>query len=183
MNRSNNDIMWDCLVDIFDGKQNATSRVDRFIMSYVLNDGKEVEENFSHDNWLAVLCWLHKFDDVKFMFPTFGHHTLHPMNFIKFLWMKYPLAYPLRIVTMFEMLLGSTILARKTESGKLHTSGILLDYYLCKSYDMKFMMKVLTFIVKRRSWHSWLAVFHTYHGDPRDYNYKVFEAFQRSRVK
>ena len=185
MNRSNNDIMWDCLVDIFNEKISHKTfwSIQRFMSSYNKNNGEEVEFNFSHDNWFAVLCWLHFFGYTKKGFPSFGHHTKHPVKFIMFLWMKYPLAYPLRLLTMLEMIVGNTLFARRKESGELHTSGILLDYYLCYTYKMNLMKKILTFIAKRMGYGSWYKIFNTYHGNPADYNFKVLEAYKRSMIK
>ena len=177
--------MWDCLVDIFDGeeKEETLITVDKFIRSYYKYDGEEIEYNFSHDNWFAVLCWLHYFSHSKHTVPTIGHHTKHPAKFVMFLWMKYPLAYPLRLLTMIEMIIGNTLFARRTDEGELHTSGILLDYYLCHTYKMKLMKRILTFIAKHMGYGSWYKIFNTYHGDPADYNFKVLEAFKRSRVR
>ena len=186
MNRSNNDIMWDCLVDIFDDKATPETlfKINSFLNSYKLHNGEEIEFNFSHDNWFAVACWLHKFyPDSKKFIPTFGHHTKHPVKFIMFLWMKSNWFYPLRLLTMLEMIIGNTVFARRKKSGELHTSGILLDYYLCHTYDMTIMMKILTFIAKRMGYGSWYKIFNTYHGNPTDYNFKVLKAYVRSLVK
>ena len=186
MNKSNNDIMWDCLEGIFDNRWNVHTelKVLKYLKSYRVHKGKEVEYNFSNDNMQVVLCWVYKFlPEYRYRVPLIGHHSLHPVRFFRFLFMKYPalftLLLPVKLFVILEMIASATIFTRKTGEGELHTSGILLDYYLCYAYGMTWTLKVLTWIVEKRSWLSWPKVFFTYHGDASHYNYKVYVAFMR----
>lgn len=185
MNRSNNDIMWTCMVDIFRGSRTFYSRVKvmDFLVSYVVHEGEEIEYNFSHDNWLAVFCWMRYFDsDVSYELPVFGKHSRHPMRFIMFAWMKYPyLLFPLRLITILDIIVKHGIIRRKTENGNYHTSGLLLSYYRAYSYNQKYTMWILTKLMKTM-FKDWEEVFHKYHGDPESYNFKVLEAFEESNA-
>jgi len=177
MNKSNNDIMWDCFVDIMKGEKSKETEdlVDDFINNYYENDGEEVKYNFSHDNWTLVLCWLHRFDkDKKSKFPFVGHHTLHPMRFIKFLWMKHSfIFFPLRLITLLEIIIAHKFFARKTAAGEYHTSGLLIDFYVTFSYEQKIVKKILDKLMLTM-FSSWEEVFRIYHGNPTHYNHKVY---------
>lgn len=183
MNRTNNDIMWDCFVDILDGYpcSETIQEVYDFVRSYYDHNGKEVEFNFSHDNWFLVTCWLHVFQRTfkEVRVPSVGHHTKHPMRFIKFLWMKYRFAYPLRAISILDMIIRHGIIRRKTSSGNYHTSGLLLDFYIAYSYNAKIQMFILTKLMKTM-FSSWEEVFTIYHGNPEDYGHKVLLAYRQS---
>src|SRR6056297_1905220 len=115
MNRSSNRIMWLCFIDILNNRStwDAAYKVQDFMDSYVEHEGREVEYNFSHDNWTLVLCWLHRFaPNRKKKVPLFGHHTKHPMRLIDFIWMKYPLAYLLILITIVDMLFRHLVIRR-----------------------------------------------------------------------
>jgi len=185
MNNTNNDLMWDCVTDILNRKSTfeTITHVTKFITSYQENKGEEVDFNFSHDQWTAVLCWMHFFGYNKSLFPLFGHHMLHPIRAIQFLWMRFPhfLFFLHPFVILFSVL-EATIFARKTDKGDLHTSGLLLDAYVIMSYNCYLWDIILTKIVElRSSWGSWENVYRVYHGNINHYNYKVYVAFMNSR--
>lgn len=178
MNLSNNDIMWDCIVDIFNGEllHETYLKVLDFIRSYYQHGGKEVEYNFSHDNWTAICCWFHRCYGDTSAVPLYGHHTLHPLRLVRFLWMKHPLLYPLRLITILDMVARHGIIRRKTSTGEYHTSGLLLDFYVCYSYKAGIQRWILDKLMKTM-YNSWDEVFAIYHNHPDQYNYKVYTAF------
>jgi len=179
MDRTENTIMWDCLEDIFYRKAEHAQNVKKFITLYYAYNGKEVEYNFSHDNWTLVMCWKQFFGVLKDDFPIFGKHSRHPMRFIQYLWMKYKICRPLLLLTYLTMYVENTILKRRTASGERHTSGILLDYYVCYSFKLNWMMKVLTRLVEKEpEWKTWDKVFEIYHGNNSGDNYRVLIAFR-----
>src|SRR6056297_3474512 len=184
LNRTSNKIMWLCFIDILKGvpDPNTARYIHMFIDSYVKYDGREVEYNFSHDNWTLVLCWLHRFDPKKkHQIPLFGHHTKHPMRLVDFIWMKYPLPYPLILITIVDMLFRHLVIRRKTSEGRYHTSGLLLDYYVFYSYERSVAMWLLTLCMKTM-YRDWDEVFREYHGNPVHYNYRVYvERKRRSK--
>lgn len=182
MNKTNNDIMWDCFEDILNKTPSYKKRIANFIYSFYKHKGKEVEENFSYDNWALVTCWLQTFDkDTKSLIPSFGRHVWHPIRFIKFLWMKYPLLSFLQVITVLDMVVRHGIIRRKTADGHFHTSGLLLDYYIAHSYNSKLTMFILTKLMLTM-FKSWIEVFYVYHGgNENNYNYKVYEAYTRSK--
>ena len=178
MSRTENHIIWDCIVSIFKNDPTiATRQVVDFVIDYYRNDGEEINNNFSHDNWTAVLCWYHKFlPKRKTDFPLFGDHSKHPMRFIRYSWMKYPILFPLRLISLLEMFIQYGIIRRKTNSGNYHTSELLLDFYIHNSYNNKIEMFVLTKLMKTM-FNSWAEVFRAYHGNPDHDNYRVYTAF------
>lgn len=179
INSSNNDIMWDCMADIFSNNPNfnTINELSKFRISYEKHGGEELEYNFSHDNWTTVFCWFKKFTrKIPEDLPIFGHHTKHPLRFIKFLWMKYKLAAPLRIISLLDMIIRHGLIRRQTGSGSYHTSGLLLDYYIHYSYENKVEMWILTKLMKTM-FKDWEEVFSIYHNHPNQYNYKVYQEF------
>jgi hypothetical protein len=181
VNNTNNDIMWDTLVLILQNHptMEMIASIREYIKSYDMNEGKEVEYNFSHDNWTMVLCYLEKFHpELKPRVPLFGRHTVHPMKMNDFLWKKYPFLYPLIIITIVDMLIRHLIIRRKTASGQYHTSGLLLDYYVFYSYDRKISMWILDQCMKTM-FNNWQEVFNIYHGNPDHYNYKVYQVWMK----
>ena len=180
MNRSENNIMWDTICDIFSNSptDRTKSEVMKRLDSYKVNKGKEVEYNFSHDNMGLKLCWLHRFDKKnKKLVPSFGNHVIHPIRFITFLHMKYPIFFFLQIITFLDMIVRHGIIRSKTKAGNYHTSGLLLDYYHAYSYKNRITMYVLTKLMKTM-FKNWEEVFTKYHGNPEHYNYKVLRAFR-----
>lgn len=185
MNRTENYIMWDCLIDIFKGEATKETelKVALFIQDYYLNEGREVNNNFSIDNWQIVLCWTYLFrPEKKKLVPLFGHHTKHPMKFIEMAWMKYWWLAPLKVLTVIDMAVRHLIIRRKTAQERYHTSGLLLDYYVFYSYDCKVMMWLLTKMMKTM-FSNWGEVFFAYHGNPKHYNHKVYLAFKNRSKK
>ena len=53
LNRTENDILFDCQIDIIKGHQmiKMHTAVYDFIDDYYNNEGVEINNNFSHDNW------------------------------------------------------------------------------------------------------------------------------------
>lgn len=178
MNKSENRIMWTTIVDIITNKERALTSKDvyRRIESYNKYNGEEVEYNFSHDNWGLILCWLHFFKKDKSVFPSLGRHTIHPIRFINFLWMKYDWLYILRCITILDMIVRHGLIRRKTGSGQHHTSGLLLDYYHAMSYKQNIRMYILTKLMKTM-FSGWEEVFRVYHGNPDHINYEVYQTF------
>jgi len=182
MNKTNNDIMWDCFEDILNGSNNNKQRIAKYLLDFYRNGGNEINENFSYDNFALVACWLQVFKkESKGLLPSFGRHVWHPIRFIKFLWMKYPILSFLQFITIIDMIIRHGVIRRKTSSGEYHTSGLLLDYYIAYSYDSKITMFILTKLMETM-FLSWTQVFYKYHGtDTKRYNYKIYEAFTRSK--
>ena len=79
---SNNDIMWDCMESIFDDKYSANLRVqvEDYLHDYEINNGKEINYNFSRDNFETIICFLKYFNKDKDTVPLFGRHNLHPTS-------------------------------------------------------------------------------------------------------
>lgn len=181
MNNTNNDIMWDCMVAIFRKQpMDVRTKVINFIVDYHVNEGKEVNNNFSIDNWQVVTCycriyvksWMHQI-------PLIGHHTKHPMKFIEMAWMLYPWLFFLKPLTILDMAVRHLIIRRKTASGEYHTSGLLLDFYVFYSFEARVMMFILT-LMMRTMFKDWEEVFRIYHGNPTHYNHKVYLAYKRT---
>lgn len=182
MNRTNNDIMFDNFEAILLNKpsEEVVRENVSFVLSYYKHKGEEVEYNFSHDNWFLVCCFCYFFRlSLLESVPSIGHHTKHPLRFIKFLWMKYKFLYPLRIISILDMIIRHGIIRRKTSSGDYHTSGLLLDYYIAYSYGAKIQMKILTKLMLTM-FSDWDEVFFTYHGNPDHYGHKVLLAYRES---
>ena len=171
--------MWDCMESIFDDKYSTNLRVqiEDYLHDYEINNGKEINYNFSRDNFETIICFLKYFNKDKDTVPLFGRHNLHPMRFIRFLWMKYDKLSFLKVINILDIIVRHGILRRKDGNGTYHTSGLLLDYYHAYSYRNKITMKILTYFMSTM-FESWYEVFDIYHGNPNHYNYKVLLAFR-----
>jgi|AntAceMinimDraft_6_1070360.scaffolds.fasta_scaffold14336_1 hypothetical protein len=180
MNRSENDILFDCQEDILLGfsRTKTVKSVMSFTNDYKNNNGEEVNNNFSHDNWLGIACWGQKFSTRTIeKLPVFGRHSLRPDNFAFFFWVKHrrigylfmPIYYAFQIFDLIRM--------RKDHEGIPHTSGLLLNYFAMTAFKMDFMFWLTTKRVEKY-FGSWLGVFERYYNQPN--NIRVLEAYKRS---
>lgn len=177
MNRTENTIMWHCLIDIFRDYPVKALEVENFITDYYATDGFEQNNNFSIDNWQVVCCWCHLFVESKKNIPLFGNHTKHPLKFIEMAWMKHWWLKPLTAITLIDMAVRHLTVRRKL-GDEYHTSGLLLDYYVFHSYK-SWLMVPLTWMM-RTMFDSWDAVFERYHGEGSELQKELLEAWREN---
>jgi len=186
LNRTENHIMFDCQVDILNGLPTGTTRatVFAFINDYYINEGVEINNNFSHDNWKMVACWLKTFypKELKKL-PLWDRNLARPDNFCLFLYIKNRfIGYPfLLIYSLFQII--DLIRMRKDGAGRPHTSGILLNYFVFRAFKFKWMAKFLDWRVAntfKGQYHpdskgGWDEIFRIYYN--QGHNIRVLEAF------
>jgi len=186
--RTENDILFDCQEYLLtDGKipEFATigNKVFKFIDDYQHYKGKEVTQNFSHDNWKGVGCFLeyrkplpkNAFKDI----PIFGRHTLYGLridNVALFFYMRYRTVGKLFIWIYLLAQVFDAIRMRKDRNGVPHTSGLLLNYFVMQTFGFN---KTFGFVSKRVNSNfnfGWLSVFITYY--TQEDNKRVLKAYK-----
>jgi len=164
MNLSTNEILFDCVADILNNSPDHAQNVYDFVHDFHITGGKEIRNNFSKDNWIGIACWNEKFDrgvDV----PIWGHHMWNPFDAAFFLYVRIGwVAFPLRVlIFLAAMHPAYRIYKKKTDTEKA-TSGKLLEYYKCKAFKWNFILKCMTYIIKKRKGfpRMWDEIFDTY---------------------
>lgn len=178
MNRTENDILFYCQEDILRNRktEKVEETVTTFLYDYYLNNGAEINNNFSHDNFLGVACWAERFrPDIIAHIPTFGRHVLRPDNFALFFWIKNRKAGLAFLWIYFLFQLVDLIRMRKDHEGIPHTSGLLLNYFTMRTFKFNLAFSVTTRRVNESFKEGWKGVFKRYY--TQENNVKVLKAF------
>lgn len=173
-----NEILFDCEVEILRDTptHDLWLKIVAYIQDYRLHDGKEVNNNFSHDNWKGVCCWLERYDkDLICMVPLFGRHSLRPDNFFLFLYIKHRKIGSLFIWIYLLFQVFDAIRMRKDAQGIPHTSGLLLNYFVLQTFGFKLTFKLVNWRVESSFPYGWTGVFTRYY--TQDDNKRVLEAY------
>lgn len=181
---TNNDILFDCQIDLIKGSITPSTKVTilRFILDYRFTKGKELNNNFSHDNWKGVACWLKRFEkDNLSSVPLLGRHSWRPDNLAFFLYAKNRLlGFPfIWIYLLFQIF--DAIRMRKDAGGVPHTSGLLLNYFVLQTFNFNLTFKFVDWRVKKTFKEGWLGVFERYYTQPN--NAPVLEAYKEIKGK
>lgn len=179
-NRTENHILFDCEVELLNNQDTdvVRRRVNDFIEDYYANDGEEVNNNFSHDNWKGVACWCKRFDQRLYkMIPLFARHAWRPDNFFLFLYIKNKYVGFLFIWIYLLFQVVDAIRMRKDARGIPHTSGLLLNYFVMQTFGFKLTFKFIDWRVRKTFDGGWLEVFTIYYNQP--HNIRVVEAFKK----
>lgn len=143
--------------------------------------------NFSHDNFTLVACWCKKFaPGWLYSIPLWGRHSWRPDNFLFFLYAKYPYIGFVFLPLLSLVMVVSTLRVWRTNSRgqrELSTSGKLISFFKCISFNLRLTKKILDFIVKKHpDLKTWLNIFDVYF-NPENNNEYVYDAFKISRYK
>lgn len=179
---TNNDILADTQVDILKKSPESLGRIVEYMEEYELSGGVERKENFSHDNWKGVAAWQMLFlNETKV--PVFGRHSWNPVNFITFLWMQNKVTrLLLQPFISLRMIFNCIFTMKRDSAGRPHTSGRLLDYFLCKGFGLDKTLAIMTWTLgKFNDLKNWNNVFDVYFDLDTRYNYKVREAYYANR--
>jgi hypothetical protein len=88
MNKTTNEILFDCQRNLLlSSRANPMTRtkVVNYILDYYKQNGREVNNNFSHDNWKGVACYLERYSKVDTkMVPVLGRHSWNPYLYSSF---------------------------------------------------------------------------------------------------
>ena len=177
LNSTDNAILFDCEEDLLLGTTKYSENISEYLRDYELHKGIEVNNNFSHDNWKGVACWLevNRPYDLKRV-PIFGRHTWRPDNLALFIWIRYRrlglLVLPLYQIFQFI----DAIRMRKDREGVPHTSGLLLNYFVMRTFKMNWIFKFVNWRVGKTFKHGWYDVFKRYF--VQEDNVRVLEAFK-----
>jgi len=170
MNRTSNEILFDCEADILNNvySHNTEIKIIKYISDYYFHEGREVNNNFSHDNWKGVACWIKtcpreipvKQKDI----PLFGRHSLRPDNFFLFLYVKYPWIGFLFFWIYLLFQVFDAIRMRKDQDNIPHTSGLILNYFVLQSFNFKLTFNLVSWLVRKNNYFKgWDKVFHRYY--------------------
>lgn len=178
MNLSNNDILFRCQYDILNGEPSleTVKLVRNFIVDYYQNKGKEVNFNFSHDNWKGVIAWAKVFSpELLKRIPIFGHHSLRPDNFFLFLYARYKYVgiFFIWIYLLFQVF--DAIRMRKDARGIPHTSGLLLNFFVIGTFGFELTGRFIDYRVEKTFEEGWDSVFKIYY--VQDNNRYVLEKY------
>lgn len=188
MNRSDNEILFQCEADILNEKKEYHLDVYRFISDWNINKGREINNNFSHDNWTGVYCWVNMFNkNLIEDLPLFGHHALRPDNFCFYFYAKYKwIGWIFLPIISLSMIISMLRVWRKGKNGEqyIDTDGKLLAFFKCKSFNFRITKWILDFIIsKHKDLSGWSTIFDIYY----EYNHIVWIAFidhmERERKK
>lgn len=183
MNRSNNDIMFDCELDIYSERPDHLNQVKAFISDYYQYNGCELNNNFSHDNWKLVACWLNLFAKTCKPVPLFGAHSARFWdNFTFFLYCRYQWMIFLKPIISFFLIL-SVIRDTKTNSRgqkEITTSGDRLAFYIANCFQFKWTLLIMNKIVEKnpvlKSWENIQTIYLTKRKN-------VLSAFRKSKLR
>lgn len=185
-NNTNNDILADAQEDILNNKTDNSIKIYLFINSFKQSGGDEslAQENFSHDNWKGVAAWLAKNDPENLdEVPLLGRHSWNPVNFLTFLWMQNKVTrFLLQPLISARMVFNSIFTMKRDAQGRPHTSGRLLDYFLCKGFKLDITLAIMTWCLEKfNDLENWDNIFNIYFDSEHRYNYKVMEAYNANR--
>lgn len=181
MNRTDNEIMFQCEVDILKNSPDHADEVHSFILDYILSQGEEINNNFSFDNWKLVACWDKKFENTTEYIPIWGRHSWRPDNLAFFLWIRFPtlLSFLLPVISL-SMIISMLRVWRTTADGRryIDTDGKIISYFVCECFDMRATRWALECLIKRdKDLKSWENIFKIYFPE----NHYVLEAFYGKR--
>jgi hypothetical protein len=176
MNKTDNKILFNCQEDILNNRPDHYFDVFDFIQDYYVNEAEEINNNFSHDNWKGVACWLETFYPNKIKeIPVFGRHSWRPDNFSLFFWIKHRRMGLIFLPIYYIFELFDLIRMRKDHEGVPHTSGLLLNFFIMRTFKMSLIFKLTTIRVNKY-FGSWLGVFERYYNQPE--NVRVLNAYK-----
>lgn len=181
INKSTNEILFQCEEDILLRKEKHTKEVLKFIADWTLDDGEELHQNFSHDNWTGIYAWCKMFKpDLIKELPLFGHFSLRTDNFAFYFWAKFPiLGFILGLpIAMLSMIIGMLRVWRTSKTGDkyIDTDGKLLAYFKTKSFNMRVTRWLLNLIIKKhKDLRKWKTIFDIYYKD----DHPVWIAFNK----
>ena len=166
-NRSENEILFDCEVDILNNKDTARIRIHDFYNDFIDTKGIEYHNNFSKDNWIGIFCWVKIFKDsyLEKKFPLWGVHMYNPFDAIFFLYAYFPILLPLRFIISLDCILAAYMTYKTNKNGKgIETSGKILSYFKCKALKMDWTFKIMTYLIEHTKEfnYSWDGVFDIY---------------------
>ena len=166
INKTTNEILFDCEADILNNKPRYTKRVFAFLKDYRETNGVETTNNFSKDNFVSIFAHTLIFNPKqKNMLPIWGHHMWNPFDATYFLYCRFRWLFPLRIILSLDCILSSFMTYKNGKNGKhVETSGKLLSYFKCKALDMKWTFRVMTYFIENTKEFnfSWDGVFDIY---------------------
>lgn len=172
--------MFLCEYDILNGSHGPDSwvAVPNFAFDYHDNDGKEINNNFSHDNWTLVACWLKTFRPSFFyLVPIWGRHSWRPDNLAFFLYIRFPwLFFWLIPVISGAMIISMMRVWRTNHRGHryIDTDGKIISYFKCEVFGFRITRKILDWIIARDDdLKSWENIFQIYFGTEH-FVYKAF---------
>jgi hypothetical protein len=154
-------------------------KVASYVSDWHLNKGKEVNNNFSFDNWKLVACWIRKFNPGAISaLPLFGRHSIRSDNFFMFFYMKYPLLGIWFLwIPSLAMIISMLRVWRTNKEGNryIDTDGKIISYFIVRSFNMRLTKFILDLIVNNSSsLLSWGNIFTIYF--PKDhYVLKAFD--------
>jgi len=174
INLSTNEIMFDCQEDLLENFDFNSHPIYRFIDDYHKYNGNEERawQNFSHDNWNLVYCWICTFQpNLIHRLPLWGRHSLHPIRFMSFFIVKYPIL-GLVFLPFFlaDLVFENLRFKKKNRHGitEITTTGKLQTYFMLRSFKARnvlfadLMFKLQTFLIEK-SGYSWDQIFSIYY--------------------
>lgn len=185
MNYSTNEILFDCEEDILKQDAGHLCNVHLFLDLYRESNGDEavVKQNFSHDNFTGVYCWCASIMShwVSHL-PLFGRFSIHPVRFMFYFFIKYPLLGSIFLPIIYvDMLVSGLQKTRINSRGlvEIPTSSKILDYFKIMAIVKKggiggiLMQKLLT---KAVNWSvgGWDVVFGIYFAE----DHRVMKAYR-----
>jgi hypothetical protein len=191
-NRSENFILFWCQEDILNDSPDHRTEVYAFIHDWKVTKGKEINNNFSHDNWTGVYCWVEKFEPrLMKTLPLFGHHSLRPDNFIFYFKAHHPylsilidlylftkIRVPvIHLTVSLTMIIGMLRVWRKGKQGELYidTDGKMLSFFKVQCFKLKITGFILDFIIRNhKALKTWRTIFSIYHETDRPH---IFAAY------
>lgn len=183
-NMTENKIMQLCQYDILMGRDTHSLDVLDYIDNYKMNKGRELDYNFSFDNWALVASWIKEFEGSMSDVPLLGRHTWRPDNFIFFLWAKYPaIAAPALPFLSLSMIVSMLRVWRKDKHGNryIDTDGKLINYYRTEAFSMPVTRAILDFIISNdKDLRSWEFIHDIYFSEEAG-NIFVYQAYKLNR--
>jgi hypothetical protein len=184
-NRTDNEIMFDCQVDLL--KDWVTDSTYKQIVTYLgdfkANSGREVNYNFSHDNLKLIAAWKANFGIDPIKTPLWGRHSWHPSNFCFFLYVYLyerglgSLGAPFWLLYCVDRIY-SALRMRRDSDGIPHTTGLLLSYFTLRAFGANMILRFITYRVNKCFDSGWDGVFERYF----DKDHRVLEAWNEAEI-
>jgi hypothetical protein len=156
-----NEIMFSCQEDLLYKSDTHYGDVFDFIKIYYHTNGNEglAHQNFSHDNWNLVYGWIVHFSHETLReLPLFGHHTIHPIRFMTFFIMKYPIIGTIFLPFVYMSFVYEAVQKTRLNrhkvieiptSAKLQSYFALRAFYRRKVLGAETMGRIFAYLVKR----------------------------------
>lgn len=169
--------MFLCQVDILKNEPAHHREVFNYLEDYWANDGKEVNNNFSHDNLGLIACWCKLFAPKWLReLPLFGRHSWRPDNFLFFFYVKYPyIGFVFLPLLSLVMAVSMIRVWRTNKRGHryIDTDGKIISFFKCRAFNLRLTKKLLNFIIKKHpDLKTWIRIFKIYFPE----GHKVLEA-------